>query len=79
MLGIAAIVCFISVFVYVGNNEYHNKGCLLGTISGLLSLGVMFFTPLGLLGLLGVNLLLYAGIWIYNVVSGRPSRSRSGL
>jgi len=39
----------------------------------------MFFTPLGLLGLLGVNLLLYAGIWIYNVVSGRPSRSRSGL
>lgn len=79
MPGIAAIVCFISVFVYVGNNEYHNKGWLLGTISGLLSLGVMFFTPLGLLGLLGVNLLLYAGIWIYNVVSGRPSRSRSGL
>jgi len=32
-----------------------------------------------LIGLLGVNLLLYAGIWIYNVASGRPSRSRSGL
>lgn len=79
MLGSAAIVCFISVFVYVGNNEYHNKGWLLGTISGLLSLGVMFFTSLGLLGLLGVNLFLYAGIWIYNVVSGRPSRSRSGF
>lgn len=79
MFSIAVIVCFISIFVYVGNNEYHNKGWLLGTISGLLSVGVLLFTRLGLLGLLGVNILLYAGIWIYNVVSGRPSRSRSGL
>lgn len=79
MPGIAAIVAFASVFVYVGNNEYHNKGWLLGTISVLLSLGVAFFTHLGLLGMLGVNLLLYAGIWIYNVISGRPSRSRSGF
>lgn len=79
MLAIAVIVCFISIFVYVGNNEYHNKGWLLGTISGLLSLGMIFFTHLGIIGLLGVNLLLYAGIWIYNVASGRPSRSRSGL
>ena len=79
MLGIAAIVAFASVFVYVGNNEYHNKGWLLGTISVLLSLGVMYFTRLSYLGMLGANLLLYAGIWIYNVVSGRPSRSQSGF
>ncbi len=79
MLGIAVIADFASVFVCVGNNEYHNKGWLLGTISVLLSLGVTYFTPLGFLGMLGANLLLYAGIWIYNVVSGRASRSSSGF
>ncbi|GAT34377.1 hypothetical protein TSACC_22802 [Terrimicrobium sacchariphilum] len=79
MLGIAAIVAFASIFVYVGNNEYHNKGWLLGTVSVLLSLGVTYFTPLSFLGMLGANLLLYAAIWIYNVVSGRSSRSSSGF
>ena len=68
-----------SVFYYIGNHEYHEKGWLLALISILLSLAVTWFTPTALIGVAGANILLYLGIWAYNVFSGKPPRSSSGF
>lgn len=74
-----AVFFLASVFYYIGNHEYHQKGWLLALISILLSYGVTIFTPTAFIGVVGINLLLYIGIWVYNTLSGKPPRSSSGF
>jgi len=78
MLGYLLIAGFASIFYYVGNNEYYNKGWLLAIISGVLSF-VGIASPLGFFGALGTNLLLYIALFIYNFFSKKPPGSESGF
>ena len=78
-MGYIVVFFLASVFYYIGNHEYHRKGWLLALISIGLSYGIMLFTPSALLGVLGVNILFFIGIWIWNIVSGKPPRSSSGF
>jgi hypothetical protein len=73
MLGCGAL------FYYIGDHEYHNKGWHLAGASFLLSLGALFLLPLSFLGVIGANLALYLGVFLYNMFSGRPPGSRSGF
>ena len=63
----------------MGDHEYHRKGWLLAGISVGLSYGVSVLTPLSLIGVLGINILFFIGIWLFNILSGKPPRSSSGL
>ena len=74
-----AVFGIASVFYYIGDHEYNNKGWLLAVISIILSYAVTWLTPAALLGVLGINVILYIGIWLYNVLSGKPPRSSSGF
>ncbi len=77
MLGLILVFGFASLFYYVGNNDYHNKGWLLAILSVILSF-VGFRTGFGFLGALGTNLLLFLGLFIYNICSKKPPGSQSG-
>jgi hypothetical protein len=79
MLGYALIGALASIFYYIGNHEYYDKGWLLAVISVLLSFGVSYLLPVGFIGIIGVNVLFYLGIMIYNIISKRPPGSRSGF
>ena len=68
-----------SIFYYIGNQDYNEKGWLLAIISILLSLGAGHFFQFALFGIIGVNVLFYLGLLIYNIVSQRPPGSRSGF
>jgi len=73
-------VFFIAwIFYYIGDHEYHRKGGLLAAISVGLSYGITIFTPSALIGVVGINVLFFIGIWIFNVISGKPPRSSSGF
>lgn len=74
-----AVFFLASIFYYVGNHEYHQKGWLLALISVILSYGVSVLTPLSLIGVAAINILFFIGIWLYNILSGKPPRSSSGL
>lgn len=78
-MGYALIVVLASIFYYIGNHEYYEKGWLLATISVLLSFGASFFLPFGFFGMIGANIVLYLAILIYNLLSKRPPGSRSGF
>jgi len=77
MLALIILIAIASIFYYIGNHEYYEKGWLLGILSVLLSFGGSYL--LGLLGIIGANILLYLAILIYNMVSKRPPGSRSGF
>jgi hypothetical protein len=79
MLGIALIGAIASIFYYIGNHEYYEKGWLLALISIIISLGISYFTPLGFIGVIGINIVFYLAILIYNIVSKKPPGSRSGF
>ena len=74
-----AVFFVASIFYYIGNHEYHQKGWLLAGISVGLSYAVTIFTPTAFIGVLGVNLLFFVAIWLFNIFSGKPPRSSSGL
>jgi hypothetical protein len=77
MLGLTLVFAFASLFYYVGNNDYRNKGWLLAMLSVILSF-VGFRTGFSFIGALGTNLLLFLGLFIYNVFSKKPPGSQSG-
>jgi hypothetical protein len=79
MFGYIIIGALASVFYYIGNHEYYDKGWLLAIISILLSFGAAYLLPLGLIGIIGINVVFYLGIMVYNIVSKRPPGSRSGF
>jgi hypothetical protein len=66
-----------SLFYYIGNEEYCNKGWLLALASLLLSLGAWYFLPFSSLGMMSANLFLYLALVLYNVVSNYLPKSRS--
>ena len=74
-----ALFGLASIFYYIGDHEYHNKGWLLATLSIVLSFLIVILTPSGFIGMLGINFLYFLGIWVYNVFSGKPPRSSSGF
>lgn len=74
-----AVFFIASIFHYIGEHEYHDKGWLLAAISVALSYGVTIFTPAALIGVVAINILFFIGIWIFNVISGKPPRSSSGF
>jgi hypothetical protein len=74
-----AVFFLASVFYYIGDHEYHQKGWLLALISVGLSYGITVLTPSLLIGVLGINVLFFLGIWIFNIFSGKPPRSSSGF
>lgn len=77
MLGLILIFAFASLFYYLGNNDYHNKGWLLAILSVILSF-VGFRSGFSFIGALGTNLLLFLGLFIYNICSKKPPGSQSG-
>lgn len=79
MFGYILIGALASIFYYTGNHEYYDKGWLLAIISILLSFAAAYFLPLGLIGIIGINVVFYLGIMVYNIVSKRPPGSRSGF
>ena len=79
MLGIALIAALASIFYYIGDHEYYEKGWLLAVISFVLSIGTSYFLPLGFIGVIGINILFYIGIMVYNIISKKPPGSRSGF
>jgi len=79
MIGYIVIFVVASIFYYIGNHEYYEKGWLLGLISVGLSFGISYLLPLGFIGIIGINIVFYISILIYNIVSKRPPGSRSGF
>ena len=79
MLGIALIIALASIFYYIGNHEYYEKGWILAILSVILSFGISYLLPLGFIGVIGINILLYIAILIYNIVSKKPPGSQSGF
>jgi len=79
MFGYMLIGAIASTFYYIGNHEYYDKGWLLAIISILLSFGTAYFFPLKLIGIIGINVVFYLGIMVYNILSKRPPGSRSGF
>jgi hypothetical protein len=77
MLDLILIFGFASLFYYLGNNDYHNKGWMLAILSVILSF-VGFSTGFSLIGALGTNLLLFLVLFIYNLCSKKPPGSQSG-
>lgn len=78
MLGLILIVGFASLFYYLGNNDYHNKGWVLAILSVILSFAG-FRNGLSFIGALGANLLLFLVLFIYNICSKKPPGSQSGF
>lgn len=64
MLGYLVITVIASVFYYIGNHEYYEKGWLLAVVSGLLSYGAISLLPFGFLGAFGVNILFYLALLV---------------
>ena len=77
MLAWILIAGFASMFYYLGNNDYHNKGWMLAILSVILSF-VGFRSGFSFLGALGINLLLFLVLFIYNICSKKPPGSQSG-
>lgn len=77
MLGLLLIFGFASLFYYLGNNDYYNKGWLLAILSVILSF-VGFRSGFSFIGALGTNLLLFLALLIYNLCSKKPPGSQSG-
>lgn len=75
----AVIAALASIFYYIGNHEYYDKGWVLAIASIVLSLLACLFLPFGFFGAIGINLLLYVGLIVYNIISKRPPGSRSGF
>jgi hypothetical protein len=74
-----AYVAFIAlavVFYRIGEHEYRTSWPL-ASASLLLSFGGSYF--FGLFGMIGANILLYIGLTVYNIFSGRPPGSSSGF
>ena len=77
-MGWALLISLASIFYYIGNNDYYNKGWLLVLASiGCSSLGLA--TGLSLIGALGANVLLYLILFFYNLLSKKPPGSQSGF
>ncbi len=68
-----------SVFYYIGNHEYYEKGWILAIVSILFSFAAWYFLPFVWFGMIGANVLLYLILLILNMISKRPPGSRSGL
>lgn len=79
MLGYIAIAVVASVFYYIGDHEYRQKGWLLALISVILSFIALFFIPLGFIGIFVINVLFFVGLMIFNVASNKPPGSQSGF
>ncbi len=71
-----ALSALVVAFYRIGEHEYRT-GWPLAVASLLLSFGGSYF--FGLFGMIGANALLYIGLTIYNIVSGRPPGSSSGF
>ena len=78
MLAIIVILCFASLFYYIGNNDYINKGWILAIVSVIFSYAG-FSTGFSFIGALGTNLLLFLVLFIYNICSKKPPGSQTGL
>ena len=79
MFGYIILGTIASVFYYIGNHEYYEKGWLLATISVIISFGVDYFLPFAYFGIIGANILFYFSLLIFNLISKRPPGSRSGF
>jgi uncharacterized membrane protein YfcA len=77
-MGWALLLSLASVFYYIGNNDYYNKGWLLALASIACSF-LGFATGLSLLGAFGANVLLYLILFFYNLLTRRPPGSQSGF
>jgi len=79
MLFYLLVASLASIFYYIGNSEYYQKGWLLAILSIVMSLGVTMVLPLALLSPVIGNVALYVIVLIYNVMLDRPPRSGSGF
>jgi hypothetical protein len=75
-MGYLALIALAVIFYRIGEHEYRTGFPLAGA-SLLLSFGGSYV--FGLFGMIGANILLFIGLTIYNVVSGRPPGSSSGF
>jgi len=55
------------LFYYIGEHEYRGKGFLFALISVMLSVAIAFLTPFEFYGTIGVNLLFFIALWIWNI------------
>ncbi len=79
MLAYVIIGALASVFYYIGNHEYYEKGWLLAILSIVFSFVAAWVIPLGYISILIGNVALYLGVLIYNLVSKKPPGGRSGF
>ena len=76
-MGLMFMIVIASVFYYIGNNDYYNKGWLLALLSVVLTF-VGLASPLSLIGAFAANALLYLLLLIYNMCRKKPPGSQSG-
>lgn len=79
MFAYIAIFVLAKVFHYIGNNEFYEKGWIFTLISALGALAINYLTHLGLLGVIGWNVLFYLVIFVIKLNSKEPPRSQSGF
>ena len=77
-MGYVLIGAFVSIFYYIGENDYYSKGWLLALLSIVFSIAG-YASGFGIIGAFAANLLLYLLLLIYNLFSKRPPGSASGF
>ena len=76
-MGLMFMIVIASVFYYIGNNDYYNKGWLLAGLSVIFSFAGLC-SPFSLIGEFGANLLFYLLLLVYNMCRKKPPGSQSG-
>jgi uncharacterized membrane protein YfcA len=79
MIAYIAIAVIASLFYYIGNHEYYDKGWLLAAASVVCSFVAAWVLPFAFIDILIGNVALYVGVLVYNLVSKRPPGGRSGF